>query len=304
MNDDQARRLFADLNEMPARPNPDFVANLRKTIVDESQAAVILNSQNRRSNVMDESTVVGESSHSVETISRSRRGLRLAGGLVAAGIVAVIGLQALGGSSSPDQTKGQETASTVEIAVEGLGDDPVATAAFAVVEAAYASHRAGDAEAWFDAISPGLSSMGNADIELERGDVARRRVLGDQIESISCRSLGQGQSDLAGDQTTATGFRFRCEGKRSDYFSEAAGTSYIETFDWVIADGEIIWAASEEENSLERQEFFSAFRRWIGNNHPDDFATVFISPSEDQLPRILALLDEFIAQSDQYPVDQ
>jgi hypothetical protein len=177
----------------------------------------------------------------------------------------------------------------VTIAVAAIlvadGDDLIAPSDVRdVVEIYYSALNAGDAEA-----------MARA---WPNGDAAMFAVLADGVTQLVSTSCGPNLERT----------RVRCEDLviRNDFYNPA-GVSGSFTYDYRLAGGVIV-GQDEVDRSVAFAEYQEAFGEWLADAHPDVYRAGY-QPSGfppfrtvDQARDALALIDEFLADSDAYPL--
>ncbi len=207
---------------------------------------------------------------------------------------------------------GNETpvAGNAAISLEGADDDAEARAAFAAVEAAYRLHDAGD-PAWVELRSRGgdgvvltAAELTLALEEFEAGQAANPRI---DVSSCFSQGLGDWGNFAFNGLPVPTGYYFVCSATETNDFLSALGVDVPSLFHWVVSDGEIVAVRSEEVPP--DFNYGPAFRAWLEQTLPEAVADIF-SGTEllfiDHAAAAAALdyVDEFLAQSDTYPIEE
>ncbi|MEX1125776.1 MAG: hypothetical protein WD895_04835 [Acidimicrobiia bacterium] len=199
------------------------------------------------------------------------------------------------------------------IPLTGDEGDPQAVEAFKAVEAAYSLFNTGD-PAWIEIRLRGSffdSPQTEDEIATQLALFHARQAANADIEVSGCVSRGHGEwPDVVDSGVPApVGHHFICEATTSDSLKEPAGIRLAETYLWVVDDGTVV-AVRTFEDTTEQTDFVQAFHDWLEETHPDVFANmVFLGsgtfdffPDAESVPAALEYLDEFLAQSDIYPL--
>jgi len=190
-------------------------------------------------------------------------------------------------------------APTTAIPLVGADDDPAAQAAFAVVELAFAAHNAGDMEIWAFWRDRGGSAVDYA------YDVAAESRL--EVTGCTYRGLGEWLMD-----EPVRGHGFDCETTLDDLFFRSAGVEFSGTYNWVVAeDLTWSWAGSSEDPEVMAQ-VMRDYRDWLEVAYPDVESGITWAPRfprfpagfplPDSIPAAVEYIDEFVADSDVYPL--
>lgn len=205
------------------------------------------------------------------------------------------------------------------IPLAGAADDPQAQEAFEAVEAAFAAYNEGDA-AWLEirgrttdpyyTMSSSWSLVLGADpgYDQKRADHLLRvfeanQAAGSRYDVIGCRSYGEATWNPT-DQGEIVGHRFTCDAVLTDAFRGASNVSLAESFEWVVADGEIV-AVNSVADLDTWWEYTSDFSSFMFVHHRDVSSDIsYLSffgfaeglaeiPSAQSMPLVLEYVDEF-----------
>jgi hypothetical protein len=213
------------------------------------------------------------------------------------------------------------------IPLAGAEDDPQAQEAFEAVEAAYAAYNNGDAawleirnrttDAYYTVESSWAPVLGaDPDWDRARDDHLLRvfeanRAAGSRYDVIGCRSYGEATWDTTdqgmwspADQEGIVGHRFTCDAVLTDAFRGASNLSLAESFEWVVADGEVVDVNSVADLStwwaytIDFRGFMFSHHRDVAGDisyvsfsrHPEGSAEI---PSAESMPLVLEYVDEF-----------
>ena len=129
--------------------------------------------------------------------------------------------------------------------------------------------------------------------------------MGSRIEVSGCFLRGYGDWSEVTDTgvPTPTGYYFICEAADSSSLWDMAGIQMSTTYHWVVDNGEVL-AVFSQEDELEGVAFLEAFQIWLDETHPDvaaDLNTLMGNP--ETVPAVLEYAEEFVAQSDEYPIE-
>jgi hypothetical protein len=111
-----------------------------------------------------------------------------------------------------------------------------------------------------------------------------------------------------------TGHGVDCDVTLTDAFLEPAGIELEMTYNWVIGPNlETSQGGSNEDYGF-LLDFMVSYQDWLAANHSDveqsiEYAPVpnfdgFILPTPESIPTALEYIDEFVTQSDAYPVTE
>lgn len=103
------------------------------------------------------------------------------------------------------------------------------------------------------------------------------------------------------------GHGFECAATQTDRLLEAAGIELEMTYNWVIGDDPESSLAGSNEDWGVLLEFLQGYHDWLADTHPDVAANVDyewrnVVPAAESVPTALEYVDEFVNQSDQYPL--
>ncbi len=208
------------------------------------------------------------------------------------------------------------------IPVAGIEGDPAAAEAFDAVETVFVAYNAEDAEAWVNAIEAERTYVnpeaGDALRQTELANVNAAHGVDDRIEVTQCVSHGYGDWALLADagegelsfasQPVSTGYRFTCDAIHTNAFHDLAGLTRVGTYEFVVADGEII--ATGDIPTLgwhESFQFEDDFRQWLNVNHEDAFWGIVFQglsslPMPDSAEQALEYAQRFVDESPEWPV--
>lgn len=212
--------------------------------------------------------------------------------------------------------------SDTTIPVAGIVDDPGAAEAFESVESILAAYNAEGAEAWVNAIEAGriyVSPEAAAALrQTELVNVTAAHGVDDRIEVTQCVSHGIG--DWAGvaestpgplgfdGEPVSTGYRFTCNAIHTNAFSDIAGLTRVETYEFVVADGEIITTGDIPTRGWEQLwRFGDDFRVWLNLNHQDVYWEIVFQgnsgyPTPDNAEQALEYAQLFVDESPDWPL--
>ncbi len=219
--------------------------------------------------------------------------------LVAAIVVLVLAV----GVVVLNQTKTSPVAGVPAIPLEGADDHPGAAEAFIAVEAAYALLNTGD---------PAFAEIRVEEVEIAGYQTYLARVE-PRIDVSGCQARGAGEwpGEWSGvsDTGPVAGHLFVCEGMETNALAAIAGLAAPSTLHWVVDDGAVV-AVSEVGGgaSVDGDAFNDAFEDWLGTAHPEasGLARLFNDgdlADEEAKADLLAYAEEFVAQSDVYPLE-
>lgn len=223
--------------------------------------------------------------------------------LIAAVFVFVLGV----GAFLFNQMNPASVAGPPAIPLEGAEDHPGAAEAFSAVEAAYHLFNTGDpawTEIWWRGSDYGPSPE---ELEADRELFTVMRAVDPRYDVSGCVSKGSGEWDIVdAGVPTPTGYYFVCETFATDRLLEVAGVYTSESIGWVVDDSSVMavqWGRDTEEDLV----FHSAFGQWLASNHPEaaDFldAPAYGFDDPETRSQILDYAEEFVAQSDVYPLE-
>jgi len=200
------------------------------------------------------------------------------------------------------------------IPLDGADDHPGAAEAFSAVEEAYHLHNTGDPR-WIEIRGRG-SNVGTPDEEEATKEAVRQfwtaLIAADPRYNVSvCVSNGSGEWAIADPGVpTPVGHYFVCEATYSDALLEVAGVHPQEEFHWVVGDEGIVAARSNRETE-DDVVFVNAFKEWLTSTHPEEASELsdlldapgfgFADPQVRS--QILGYAEEFVAESDVYPLE-
>ena len=205
------------------------------------------------------------------------------------------------------------------IPLAGAEDDPKAQEAFEAVQAAYAAYNNGDA-AWIEirkrttdpyyaATSSWAEVLGSdPEYDRDRDDHLLRvfeanQAAGSRYDVIGCRSYGEATWNIF-DQGGTVGHRFTCDTVLTDAFHGASNVSLAESFEWVVADGEVVDVSSVADLDT-WWEYTSDFRSFMFVHHREIGSDIsYLAfygitlrmpeiPSAESMPLVLKYVDEF-----------
>ena len=218
--------------------------------------------------------------------------------LVAAIVVLVLAV----GVVVLNQTKTSPVAGVPEIPLEGADDHPGAAEAFTAVEAAYAMLNIGD---------PAF-----AEIRVEEDEIAGYQTylasVEPRIDVSSCQARGSGEwpGEWSGvsDTGPVAGHFFICEGMETNVLAAIAGLAAPSTLHWVVDDGAVVAVSEVGEGAfVDGDAFNDAFEDWLGTAHPEASGRARLFGDgdlvdEEAKAELLAYAEEFVAQSEVYPL--
>lgn len=237
---------------------------------------VLVNERNERTNVE-------ELAMRVQPVEPTRRGWLVVAAMTAIVLVVLAPMLLFSGGNEPD--------------VGGTGPDTAksAPAALAVVESAFAAYNSGDMATWF------LWREGGRVSRTPYGDYLM--AVGSRLDVEECTHRGYAVWQMG---VPMTGHGFDCSVTQTDLILGAAGIELEMTYNWVIgADPESsLGGANEDFDFLNG--FMKEYRDWLDANYPDSGITYdgLNRPSSESVPTALEYIDEFVAQSDVYPLTE
>jgi hypothetical protein len=195
----------------------------------------------------------------------------------------------------------------------GADGDPEATEAFKAVETAYLAFNTGD-PAWVELRLRGSFFESQED---EDGLLSNQlavwqeyQVANPHLEVSACASQGHGEwPDIVDEGVPApTGYYFICETTTTDSLYDVAGVQLSETHHWVVDNGEVVAVIGGSGGETEPEAFLDAFQSWLWQTHPEvagELVPFFSNPEHDpgSIPTALEYVEEFVAQSDTYPLE-
>lgn len=219
--------------------------------------------------------------------------------LVAAIVVLVLAV----GVAVLNQTKTSPVAGVPEIPLEGADDHPGAAEAFTAVEAAYAMLNTGD---------PAFAEIRVEEVEIAGYQTYLARVE-PRIDVSGCQARGSGEwsGEWSGvsDIGPVAGHLFICEGMETNVLAAIAGLAAPSTLHWVVDDGAVVAVSEVGVGAFVGGDAFNdAFEDWLGTAHPEasGLARMFTDGDlvdEEAKADLLAYAEEFVAQSDVYPLE-
>ena len=235
-----------------------------------------------------------------------RRMLLGAVAVLAALAVAGVALAVATRDDGDDEVAQEPELQTSTIDTVGAETDDAAASAVGVVEAAYEAFNSGDLDGWLVAEAP-------ADVvEFFTFELAVEAVK----EDVRCDYIGFGEYMPPEDGAAVeplTGHRIECSGRHANAFTEAAGIEVPETYVWVVNDGRVIYSRQQADapsgTAALLSQFLTQYLRWLRTEHPDVAETLTtplhnFQPHIEDAPALLSHVDDFVAQSDQWPVDE
>ncbi len=203
------------------------------------------------------------------------------------------------------------------IPLEGSEDHPGAAEAFTAVEDAYAMFNRGD-PAWIEIRMRGSDFGGTAEEEGANREVERafwRAVLAadthDKVSGCIAHGSGDWQTVVDAGVPTPIGFYFTCETTQTNSLLGVAGVASTFTYHFVVDDSGIVAVNTSGESERDVNAFIDAFGEWLTATYPD--AEPRLVAAVDQIgygfahPETKSLTieyaEEFVAQSDDYPLD-
>jgi hypothetical protein len=181
------------------------------------------------------------------------------------------------------------------------------------VEAAYALFNSGDpafAEIRVKGSLFATPEDEEAEINLHREWIADGEIRGARMNVSGCAARGSGEWPGVADPGVATpsGHYFICQSTETDALLTIAGIELPATYHWVVSDGAVV-AVVGSADWARGDVFIDAFVEWLEVAHPE--AAADITPLfEDVLlddptvwSQILDYAEEFVAQSDVYPLE-
>lgn len=244
---------------------------------------------------------------------RPRRRLLL-GAVAALGALGVAGV-ALAVSTQDDDDDDvavdQETPVTT-IELSGAEGNDAAASALGVVGAAYEGFNSGDP--WqVPRNVPGGSIGDHADRPTEMGEFFELEyALGAAKKDVRCEYVGYGEYTTVGDEDVdepVTGHRFECSDHHANALTEASGVEIPERHRWLVDDGRVVYASKQGGQSARYDQFLRQYGEWLFDVHPDVAESLSTSrspfePSVEDAPVLLDYVDEFVEQSDDWPIDE
>jgi hypothetical protein len=211
----------------------------------------------------------------------------------AAGFVAVLAVGALIWTILGDNAAGDPAAPTTEAAP---ADDE---AAIGIVLASIAARNSGDWDAWLETLGgeelAGIEPWRN---QYEANAVANYEAIVNDDDGAGCQIVGTGLSE----ETLV-----RCDVIVEDDFLGAGGVVQDGQSIFYVLDGKVVqWDDGLRSN--DPGDFETAFLSWLSRAHPDvaNGMTAGIgswySRTSDDMATVLDYVDEFVAQSDIYPI--
>ena len=201
-------------------------------------------------------------------------------------------------TTQPAQTaQGSEpdtTTTTATTMAESTTTTIAESAAFDAVQAAFAAFNAGDENTWVEWREP----------QEDAAAFDYMIAAGSQIEVGECTSRGYGEwlmDDLM------TGYAIDCSVTQTDQLLKPAGIVLEMVYEWVIGTGPETSQGGSNENWLFVLGYFAEFEAWLEQNHPDiaegmEYESDTGYPTAENVTVALDYIEEFIAQSDKYPV--
>ena len=187
------------------------------------------------------------------------------------------------------------TGPTPTIPLSGAEDDSGAQEAFATVESAFAAFNSGDMDTWALWREGGQGSAADFDFDVATGS----RLA---VERCSYRGLAEWDMEVP-----LTGHGFDCAATRTDDILGAAGIELEMTYVWVIGAAPDSSQGGSNEDFEAANAFLRDFRDWLAASHPDVEAGIEFdgdTPTAASVPTVIEYVDEFVAQSDSYPLTE
>ena len=180
------------------------------------------------------------------------------------------------------------------IPLDGADGDLAGTEAFTIVESAFDAYNAGDMDTWAFWREGGLAS--GADFAFDLATDSR-------LDVERCDYRGLGDWDLNG---SVTGHGFDCEGTLSNEFLRAAGLELEMTYNWVVAEDLQSSVAGSNEDFRLAEGMMQEYRDWLAANLPAVESSITYDssgiPIAEDVPMAVEHIDEFVADSDVYPL--
>ena len=173
--------------------------------------------------------------------------------------------------------------------------------AFTTVSSAFAAYNAGDMDTW------ALWREGGA---ATAADYAYELAAGSRIDVEQCTYRGFQEWPM--DDLLMIGHGFDCVGTQTDKLLSAAGVELETTHNWVIGADPASSLGASNEDPYFYLGFIGEFRDWLATSYPDvelsfDYAIpnpslAYLTP--ESVPTALEYIDEFVDQSDEYPLTE
>jgi hypothetical protein len=204
-----------------------------------------------------------------------------------------------------------------QIPLEGAENHPGAAEAFIAVEDAYTMFNAGD-QAWIDIRMRGSNYGATVEDRAANKEVDKafwRAVLAaDTHDKVSgCISNGSGDWQAVVDTgvPTPTGFYFTCATAQTNSLLDVAGVASTFTYHFVVDDSGVVAMNKSGESDQDVEAFIDAFGEWLIETYPqttpellaavDQTGFGFAEPETQTLA--IQYAEEFVAQSDRYPIE-
>ena len=218
--------------------------------------------------------------------------------LVAAIAVIVLGVAAIVVNQAGEQG----------IPLAGAEGDPQAREAFKAVEADFNAFNTGD-PMWWNIRLIGSGSESQAELEALKARVVaswqKELAANPRIDVSGCASQGHGQwPNLVAEGISApTGYYFICETTTTDDLYDIGGVRIAETYSYVVDNGAVVAVRSAVEKA-EADQFLADFHNWMWKTHPEVAADLVPTyTTEESVTTVLEYAEEFVAQSDKYPIE-
>ena len=162
------------------------------------------------------------------------------------------------------------------------------------IDQAFAAFNAGDLQTWYE-----WRELGPVEVD----DLEYAQAAAGRFDVGACTY--RGASDWLNDFGVVSGQGFECPVTYTDDLIGAAGIELEMTYTWIIGAGPISSVAGSNEDGEAWNRFFRQFRDWLAVAHPEVEAAMEFDGSEPlpaSVATALAYVDEFVAQSDVYPL--
>lgn len=214
------------------------------------------------------------------------------------------------GAGTTTTTANDTTTSTVAATTTTEVADPTTTTvaatttttiseaeALAVVASAFAAFNSGDMETWFLWREGGQAEPGDGDYEL---------AVQSRIDVQECVHRGYGEWIM---DNLMTGHAFDCPATQTDLFLEAAGIVLQMNYEWVIGEDPESSLAGSNEDFVVAEVLMAGYRAWLADAYPEVEASIDYEPDSpyplpESVSTALQYIDEFVAQSDFYPLTE
>jgi hypothetical protein len=206
-------------------------------------------------------------------------------------------------SASPTPTEETSTAPppveevpATAIPLDGADGDLAGTEAFAIVESAFDAYNAGDMDTWAFWRERGLASG---------ADFAYDLATDSRLDVERCDYRGLADWDVDG---SMTGHGFDCEVTLSNQFLRAAGIELEMIYNWVVAEDLQSSDGGSNEDFRLAERMMQEYRDWLAANLPTVESSITYDssgiPITEDVPLAVEHIDEFVADSDDYPLTE